>query len=334
VTASLAAGPGNSSNYLKRPIALSSDYLRAEGSAFLDWSGKRVKLTAMLFGEASLYGTDETVSDEYLVFAQVDASVPLQSVTWGLLAEGFYADQIYDASLDPTSVPVGTRLRQVRPRAAAYLDWYPGKRDRLRLEPSLLRADYDVDSEDHWEPAAAVEWERLWRKGLISEARIEVARQDYDGQVARDSRGIALPGAIPLEVDRLSLEQRINWSPPDWKWLQAQLGGGMAWDDDRDGEYESLRQAWASASVRTAFKWGHLRLVGRWSEFRYDDRQVSFTDPTPQLQIQRALRVELKKRLPWDLALYLRAGWTEFTSRDADESYSERRTEGLLEWSY
>ncbi|HSH09968.1 MAG TPA: hypothetical protein VK995_06240 [Oceanipulchritudo sp.] len=334
LTTSLAAGAGHSSNFLKRPVAVGSPYLRAEGSLFLDWTLKNSSLSAMAFVEATFYEEDTTASDEYLAYAQLDWSRPVKDLEPGIMLETYYADQIYDASLVSSNVPVGTHVRQFRPQAAAYLDWFVGQQDRLRLETAALRADYDVDQEDYWEPILALEWERLWKKSLTSESRIEFSRQFYDEEVARNAQGTPLPGLIPLEVDRIAFDERIIWNPKGRKWLQAQLTGGVAWEIDRVGQFESMRQTWISASLKTSFKWGHLRVIGRWSEFNYDERQVSYFDPTTQLLNQRGIRLEVKKKLPWNLALYLRANWSRLDSREEDEAYTDRRLEGLLEWSY
>jgi len=334
LTTSLSAGAGHSSNFLKRPVAVESPYLRAEGNLFLDWTLKQSSLSAMAFVEATFYEEDTTVSDEFLAYAQLDWSRPINDLEPGIKLETYYADQIYDASLTSSNVPVGTHLRQFRPQAAVYLDWFVGKQDRLRLETAALLADYDVDEEDYWEPIVALEWERLWAKSLTSTSRIEFSRQFYAEEVARNAQGTPLPGSITLEVDRIAFDERIIWNPTAWHWLQAQLTGGVAWEMDRVGQFESMRQTWIAASLKTSFKWGHLRVIGRWSEFNYDERQVSYFDSTTQLLNQRGLRLEVKKKLPWDLALYLRANWSRLDSRVEDEAYTDQRLEGLLEWSY
>ena len=105
--------------------------------------------------------------------------------------EVFYGDQIYDASLLSNGGPKGENLRQFRPRAGLFADWYLSGRDRWQAGFSIERVDYSFPQEDFWEPAVTTEWERLWTKSLTGTTRLGISRQIHDDKTARNRRGVA-----------------------------------------------------------------------------------------------------------------------------------------------
>ena len=331
VSVSLATGIGYSDNFLKGSDPMGSAYARLETSGWLNWLRDRNTFTALLVFEGTMFEAGEDVSDEFILFSQGSWTRSVDRLDVGTELELFYGDQIYEATLIIGDGHSGDRLRQFRPGSRLFLDWYPGKRERLRLALDLRRAEYDLASENNWQPGAGTEWEHLWLKGLVTETRIFVARQFYDEEIGRNPYGLPLPGSLPLEVNRFSLEQRIEWEPARLGWLELDLSAGAAWEEDRVGTYESLRHRWASAGGRISAAWGSLRAYGRWLEIDYAERLYN---GRPIEQTQRSLRLEYRYKLPWDLALQIRAQYTRFSSPLPDESYRERRVESMLEWSY
>ncbi|MGC9452623.1 MAG: hypothetical protein ACP5I4_14385, partial [Oceanipulchritudo sp.] len=333
-SASIAVGPGYSSNYLKRPEPVGSRFLQVEADVWLNWLGEASSITALAFFEGQAYGEKNGVSNEYLAFAQANWTFSRENHDFGLEAELFQGDQVYDASLITAGAPVGERLRQFRPETGLFVDWYFSRRDRLRGAVSVLRVEYDLEAEDYWEPMLTSEWERRWTASIKTASRMELSRQLYDDKPGRTAWGGDQQTEENLRVNRLGLEEQFRYEPGQWKWLRLHLNLGLAWEEDRTGEYESLRQSWASLGLRFVWDRTQFRASGRWMEIRYRDRQLGLTDPTLQLQTQRNLKIELKKKLPWNLALSLRGEWTRFDSRLGTEAYSERRSEALLGWSY
>lgn len=333
-SASIATGAGYSSNFLKRKIPFSSPYLSVEADASISWLGDHSTATGMLFVEGTFYQEGTNTSDEYLLFARGNWTASGNRFEYGIEGEVFYGDQIYDASLVSSPTPVGEPLRQWRPQAGVFADWYVTAQDRLRLGLSTLRVEFDVPEEDYWEPIVLSEWEHLWSKTILSQTRLEFSRQLFDDKQGRNADASDLQPGQTLRVNRLSLEQEVSYKPTQWNWLDLRLNLGLTWEHDRVGDYDSLRQSWASFNTRMAWKWGQVRLNARWMEIRYDDRQSGYFEQTPLLQTHRALKVELRKPLPWDLTLTLRGEWIHFDSRSSDESYHERRAEALLSWSY
>ena len=334
LTASLRAGAGYSDNFLKRPVAVDSSFYHFEADFWLSWFLEKSTLSALVYGETNIYENKVDADDEFLTFAQLAWSRPGDRSELGAEVVTLFADQIYDASLSPNGAPTGTRIRQLRSEAMTYLDWFPGRRDRLRASVAAVRAEYNLDNEDYWEPVLGFEWERIWRKGLQTTSVATLSREFFDDAVGRNAAGTILPEAEDLLVDRLLLEQRLKWNPPDWEWLEVAASAGIAWEEDQAGSYESLRQSWVSGKAKVSGKWGQLKLTARWREIRYDERQVDFFDPTPILHTQRSLQTEYKLPLPWSLAVYLRGEWTRLDSRVEDSRYTEQRGEILFQWSY
>ena len=329
LTASAKAGAGYSSNFLKRPEAVSSRYYNLEADAWLNWFLDDSTVTALFFIESNIYENKVDVDDELLTFGQIGWSIPKGSTELGVEVLSFYADQIYDASLLISgSEPEGTRIKQFRPEASVYIDWYPGKRDRLRMEISALRAEFNIENQDYWEPVLRGEWEHLWSKPLVTLSKVEISRQFYDDEVGRMASGITFPEEERLLVDRLFLEQRLTWKPTRWDWFEASASLGISWDSDQTGDYESMQRSWASARTKFSGKWGQVRLTGRWMEIRYEER-LPFT-----LHTQRSFNAEYKLPLPWDFAVYLRGEWTDLNSSIESNRYTEQRGEFLFEWSY
>jgi hypothetical protein len=332
--ASVKAGAGYSSNFLKRPEAVSSRFYHFEADAWLNWFLEKSTVSILFFGESNIYQNKVEVDDEYLTFLQAGWTMPMESFELGVEGIALFADQIYDASLSPGSSPSGTRIRQARPEASVHLDWFPGKQDRLRISGSARRTRYNIENQDYWEPVLGFEWERLWRRSLTTQLRAEGSRQYFDDEVGRDANGITLPEGDPLLVDRLLLEQRLTWKPQEWEWLELSASAGISWDEDQSGVYETMRQTWASIRTKLSGGWGELRLTGRWMELSYADRQVGFFDPTPVRYTRPSLRAEYKLPLPGSIDIYLRGEWTDLDSRIDEDSYSEQRGEILFQWSY
>jgi hypothetical protein len=331
ITASARAGAGHSSNFLKGTNPVSSGYYRVEADVWANWFFRRSTLSVLFFGEANIYENigDLDVDDEFLSFGKVSWSVPGDSNEIGIEALSFFADQIYDATLDISNGnAAGTRIRQFLPQASMYIDWFPGKVDRLRLEPSISRAEFDIEDQDYWEPALAGEWERLWKKSFSTLSKVGISRQYYDDEIGRDAGGNDLETEERLLVDRIKVEQRLTWKPPQWKWMEWTGSFGISWDKDQAGEYENMHRTWASARARLSGDWGQLRLTGRWMEIRYEDR-----DPLTR-HTQESLETEYKLPLGKSFSAYVRGEWTSLNSTIESESYSEQRGELLLEWSY
>jgi hypothetical protein len=331
IITSARAGIGHSNNFLKGKTAVSSGYYQVEADAWLSWFFERSTLTAMFFGEASIYENIEglDVDDEFLTFGQVSWSLQGDSTEFGIEALTFYADQVYDATLTINGgAASGTRIQQFRPQGSVYLDWFPGRLDRLRLEVSTLRAKFDIEDQDYWEPILTAEWERLWKKSITTRFKAEASRQYYDDEIGRKADGTDQEDERPLLVNRLFLEERLTWKPQRWKWMEWTATVGVSWDDDQTGVYEDMRRSTASARARISGDWGQLRLTGRWMEIRYRNREP-LTRHT-----QKSLDAEYKLPLPGSFAAYLRGQWTSLNSTIDSEEFSEQRGELLFEWSY
>ncbi len=334
-SAAVAAGLGHSDNFLKRPVAVGSDFWRFAGDANLIWFLPSATLTGAVWYDRTGYADDLEVSSETLFMVQ--GTGRLERTAWGagLEAQLVYSDQIYDASLTTLGAPAGARIRQVLPEATLYWDWLAGRTSQVRAEATVARAEFNEPEEDYWQAGTGTQLQRGWRSGVNNTTRLEWYYQWYDTKPARVSVTFAktAPPRV-VEVRGLRLENRIDWSPPAWPWASLQLTAGAAWEQDRYGDYNSLRRAWAGIGPRAAFSWGHIRLTGRWLENRYTDRRVSLRDPHPLLQTHRHLRAEVLCKLPDNLVLKLQAQWGRLASRLATESYSERRAEAALEWRY
>jgi hypothetical protein len=331
---SLSVGTGYSDNYLKGSNPDGSGYLVVEADAWINWLGDRDSITGMLFAEANSYFEDEKSTEEYIAFARGIWTRQSGDFEYGTELELFYGDQVYDASLLSNGGPKGENLRQFRPGAGLFADWYFSSRDRLRAGFNIQRAEYSFPEEDWWEPVLATEWEHLWTRFLTTTTRVEFSRRMHDDKKARRSDGFEIRPGRTLLVNRLVAEESLlfNWKRLDW--LDLHLNFGLVLEDDRVGEYESQTEAWVSLATKVKWSSGHVRLNARWTDIRYRQRQVGYFDKRRLEQTHASLKLELKKKLPWNLAVYLRGEWSRFDSLVKDEEYKEQRVEGLVGWSY
>ncbi|MEX0322115.1 MAG: hypothetical protein AB3N63_08155 [Puniceicoccaceae bacterium] len=330
----IAAGYGYSDNFLKRNYAVSSAYTRFEADLWFNWSRGNQSLTGLFFAELNLYEKEFSASDEYLAFGLLTWMHSMDKIQFGVDLQGMVADQIYDESLTTLSVPQGTNIYQANPEANLFIEWFPGSRDKLRLEVGAGRAEFDIDNEDFWEPGAAIEWEHLWRFSIKTKTKIGYSRQLYDDELIRDPRGNFLSSTQLLEVDTVSILQKIEWKPAFWDWFKLTLYAGATEVMDRYGTYEEMTRTWVSLSPSMKFKWFQWSLSGRWSKRDYEYRWAGYFNPYPSKQITRSISTEVVKPLPWNLEMTLRAEWRHNQAREVEDTYTESRGELILGWSY
>ncbi len=329
----IAAGYGYSDNFLKRNYAVASAYSRIEADLWFNWSRRNQSLTGLFFAELNLYQEEYNASDEYLAFGLLTWMISGEKIQYGLDLKGMAADQIYDESQTTLEVPRGSNIYQVNPEASLYFEWFPGNKDKLRLEAGAGRSEFDIENEDFWEPAAAIEWEHLWRFSIKTKTKLGYSRQIYDDEVIRDPRGNPLSSQL-LEVEKAIILQKIEWNPDFWSWFKASLYVGAADVKDLHGTYEEMTRMWVSLSPRLKFKWFQFSLTGRWSELDYKYRWAGYFNPYPSKQIQRSLNTEIIAPLPWNIELTLRGGWRHNAAREIEDTYTESHAEVILGWSY
>lgn len=331
---SLKAGAGTSDNFLKRPLAADSNYLRTEGDLYLNTLFEHASLTALLFGEYTFYEENTAANSETNAFFHANGSRFSPDWTWGAEVDVFYGDQIYDASLSINGTPVGASLRQFRPELTFFAEWILGRRDALRLEGAVRRATFGDPDDDYWRPSIRAEWRRLWAASLETTTEIRLYGESHDADVARSPTGIALSPGQKLELGGLRVEQALDWNPAQWEAFSADARLGAAFEEERNGFYESNAHYWAGLAARLDLEILKFRLTGRLQHTRYRDRQVAFLDDRPLHQTYKILKLEVKKPLPWNLDLMMRVEWTDFDSRRTNEVFSEKRAEVLLGWTY
>jgi hypothetical protein len=341
VLASLRAGIGHSTNFLKRNQPIDSEYLQMEMDAFLAWATDTAFISALLFAETIQYDYDFEPSDESMASIRLTGQISRGALDFGTELTTTWGSIIYEPGFVDLDLESGTRIEQFVPSILLYADWYVTDLNRLRFGLSVLRADYDVEDQDFWDYAAQFEWEHVWSTALQTITKVDLLRQVHDDDVARDKYGDEMPGMHPLIVHQLGLEQELVWEPERWDWLRTDLEIGMKWRDEDEGHFEAMRQTWIGAKFQITNRYGQFRFSGRWGEYRYDERVV-LTD-TLDLQTLRSLTIEYRRDLPWDLEFILRTQWNTHHYRldeniipDAqeDDSYAERRGEILLGWSY
>ena len=332
---SARAGIGHSNNFLKKyRDEVKSEYLQLEMDAYANWGTDTRGITAMAFAEATLYDFELEPSDEIMTFAQVGGNLVLDPFDLGFETSLLYGSFIYDASLTSVSVPSGTQIRQLMPSVKLFADWYASGSDRIRLSGTAARSTFNLENQDYWDPAINLELKHVWSRAFLTTTQLDLSRQIYDDDVARNPAGDPLPGAAGLVVTRIALNQRLEVKPESLKWLKMDVSFGIAWEDEDDGQYEAMRQSWIRGRVAISNYLGRFQCSGTWGEYRYDGRVVSSTDDTLNLQTNRSLTVEYKRSLPWNTRLILRNQWNSLSSRIYQDSYSERRSEILLEWIY
>jgi len=330
-SASLRGGGGHSSNFLKRGSALGSGYFQLEGDAFFNAIFARSSLTLLAFAEHTRYTRDAEADNETIAFFHGNWT-RLSSRTWSYGAEldAFYGDQIYDASLVLNGTPVGASLRQFRPEASVFSEWAVGSHDTL----GLRRAEFGDASDDYWRPVAEATWERVWGRALGTEARLSYYEERYDEQVARAATGLRLSPEERLTVRGASLENLVTFNPRRWPGLKASLRFGAAREMETSGWFKDANRFWGALGASHDFGFMRLALNGRWQSTRYRERQVGFIDARPVRQTYRTLKLEARKPLPWNTSLRVAVEWLQFDSRVAGETFSERRVESTLEWTY
>ncbi|MGA1204760.1 MAG: hypothetical protein ACO3ZW_02975 [Opitutales bacterium] len=341
ILGSLKAGFGYSSNYLNRHQPVSSTFTHIEADALLNWGTGQFDLVGLFFAEALLYDHDLDPSSETMGFSQVKGVLHRGAFDYGLELATMYGSMIYDSSLTTLSTPAGTRIQQFVPSVQIFVDWFTSGSDRFRIGLSPTRAEFNIEGQDYWDYALKAEWEHLWSGSIRSLTRLILSRQAYDDDLARAPNGDSLPGEIGLRVNRWSLEERLTLHPSSQPWLKLSLLAGLAMEEEEEGQHEALVQSWLGLGMTVTSRWGRFTATGRWGEYRYRDRVVLVE--TLDLQTVKSLSLEYERFLPLDLSLVVRARWNSHTYRleenlpatlQDDDSYSERRAEVLLEWSY
>jgi hypothetical protein len=103
---------------------------------------------------------------------------------------------------------------------------------------------------------------------------------------------------------------------------------------ETSGWFKDANRFWGALGASHDFGFMRLALNGRWQSTRYRERQVGFIDARPVRQTYRTLKLEARKPLPWNTSLRVAVEWLQFDSRVAGETFSERRVESTLEWTY
>ncbi len=334
-TSTLRAGAGYSDNFLKKYAELQkSDYLQIEFDAFASWMLAKMEMTSMAFVEATLYDFDLEPSEEVMGYIMLEGILNKGRLDYGFNSSYLYGSFIYDSSLTAVSVPSGTEIRQNMPQLKVFADWYAWESNRFRLALSVSRPEFNLENLDYWEPGVTLEWEHYWSPTFQTTSSLDVSRQLYDDDLPRDAGGIPLEDASTLEVSRVAFNQKLTWKPRQWSWLQTDLNLGIAWEDENEGSYEAMRQSWIQGRMTITNSWGRFQFTGRWGEYRYDERQVSFFDPRLHLQTNQTLTIEYSRPLPWSFRFVARQQWSALKSRIYEDTYSERRSEVLLQWTY
>lgn len=334
-SASARVGVGHSSNFLKQKNnPETSNYTQLEVDAFASWGNSSREFNALAFVEATLYDSEFEPSDEIMAFLQVTGNLAFDTFDLGFEASLVYGSFIYDASITTVTVTSGTEIEQLLPSAKIYADWYATGSDRIRLSLAAGYSDFNLENQDYWNPALNLELKHVWTREFLTTSQIDLSRQVYDDDLARDPVSDPIDPETGLVVNRLGLNQRFEWKPDFVKWLKMDMSAGLAWEDEDEGQYEAMRQSWISGKISINNYWGRFQFSGKWGEYRYDQRWVSRWDDRLNLQTNRTLTVEYSRSLPWRLGLKLRNQWNSLSSRVYQDSYSERRSEILLEWYY
>jgi hypothetical protein len=331
---SARAGGGESTNFLKREIPESSTYLQLEGDAFVNLLYDKASLTTLVFFEFTQYEAQTKADSETLVFLHANWSLFRDLWTWGFELDALYGDQIYDASLSNVSAPLGENLRQIRPEFSFFVEKVISSRDSVGATLSLQRAMYGDSEEDYWRPEISAEWNRQWDTDFSSSTEAAVYTEFYDEESARRADGSVLNPQTKLRIHGLLVENSLRWQPEQWPSFKAALRAGLSAEADREGDYESSLRLFSSLNLTWKPEWVTLRIDGRWQNLRYRDRHSDFADTRPLRQTYRSLRLEAERNLIWNTSLRIGVEWSDFNSTDASESFSERRIEALLEWSY
>lgn len=333
-TVSIRAGGGSSSNFLKRAEPVSSPFAQLEGDLYLSHQLAHSSFTALAFFEAYHYRNADSAEREGVAFLHATQSFHQAARTITIEGEVFYGRQVFDASLLDSSPPEGDLFRQFRPRLAGLISLEIGASTLLKSGLALERVDFEGSRDDYWRPQLSGTWIRQWAQGVETHLEISAFGEWYDMQQPRSAMGIPLAGSGPVTVGGLRLESGMQWNRPEWHDLRIHFKAGLSREEANAGVYEDAWRLWGSFSGSFRFAWADLRLYARWQRSRFDHRFADLKAPPGLQQIYRTLKLELKRDLPWDLALHFGIEWNDFGSRASGDSFSERRARTLLEWTY
>lgn len=333
-SASLRAGVGHSSNFLKRSNPVSSAFLKLEGDLLVNALFRSSSFTSLFFFEAAKYDREAEVDHEAIVFLHNNWTQFRGAHTRGIEVTAFYGDQIYDASLQENGEPTGASLRQFRPEIAVFTEFALGARDSIKATLSVRRDLFEDEEFDYWRPQVALEWSRAWTGSFAASTELSVYREFYDEKLARSANGINRIPASELEITGLQIEEVLTWKPARWEAFRATARLAAASERDPDDAYDRLTRYSASVSANLDLDSVKLRASGSWLNTRYRERQVDFLDSRPVRQIYRTLELEAEKPLPWNLSLKAGVQWSEFRSRISADAFSERRVQALLDWTF
>lgn len=333
-TVGLEAGWGTSDNFLKRKDPVSSSYLALELDGFLNRMGPHSSLTVLAFLEAFRYQRESEAQNENTAFLHSNWTRFSALWDWGINLDLFYGDQIYDASILLTGTPVGETFRQTRPKVDLFLDWAMGEKDLLSAHLGIQRSIFDDSANDYWKPLFSASWEHAFSTSLTTIATAAYFQEVYDERMARLPDGFFTPTNETLRVHGGELELAIAWSPPSLQSLSLSAKARLTLEDSENGDHEDVLRWLGLLEARWRASWADISLTGLWQNNRFSQRQVSFVETRPLHQIYRSLQVDLEKDLWRGLSLGLHGEWTDFTSRDGMENFTERRVELRLDWSY
>ena len=331
---SLRAGAGYSTNFLKRQEAVSSPYITAETDAFLNALFTSSSLTALLYMETAWFDENSDVDQEAVLFLHANWTGIRPTFSFGTEVDVFFGDQIYDASLEDSIEPTGNSLKQFRPEISIFWDWDAGELDSLKVTLSLQRSMVFDEDEDYWRPAVALEWNRVWSGSIGSRTELTLYQEIHDDDLRKTSTGINREPGGKLRIDGLQLEEVVSWKPVRWESFSATVRMGVACEEDPDDDYHSLSRIWAGLGTGLDLDSTKLNLRATWQGTSYEDREVSSRDERHVKQRHRTLEFEVEQQLTRTLSITGSLEWSEFTSHVQRDSFSERRIQALIDWTY
>lgn len=333
-SAGLGAGAGYSHNFLKRRNAVGSRYLRTEGDLFYNRMGERDSLTLLAFFETVHYERDADADLEALVFFNLNWTRLGRTGSWGAELDGFYGDQIYDASLEDNGVTEGESLRQYRPQLSVFREWIQDSGNAMKLGAFLRRAFFEDSENDYWSPGIALDWKTAFTKSLTGETSLVLHGEFHDEEVALDENGFPLEPEDSRTVGILHLRQEVEWEPAGQDRFSMKAMAGISFEEEEKGGYNDAIRLWAGLRGEWKTGFADWKAYGRIQNTRYRHREISLLDDRLNRQTFNLLRLEAVKKLHKDLKVTIRAEWTDFRSRDESETFFERRFEALLGWTW
>lgn len=328
------AGPGYSDNFLKRPQANSSNYLKAEAEFLGNILFEKSAVMAMLYAEHTRYDSELEADSETVLLFTASWTRFLEAVNIGIETNAFYGDQIFDASLTVDSEPEGTNLRQLRSQVKGFLEWSPASRDLIKASAGAARAAFGDNGDDYWESSASVDWTHGWNKSLQTTSSLVAFAEFYDEDVPREADGGVLDPETALEVHGIGFEQSLEWQPAFLKDLKLTLKTGATGEFENEGNFKELNRFWASLNGSWKWRSSRFALSGKWQRTRYTERESGFLDDRPLKYAYRHLKMEWVQKLPWNLSVEANLQWSSLKSRAETDSFSEKRMEILLGWTY